>query len=146
MHFETTIEIAAPREQVWATLADVERWSEWTQSVTSIEVLTGAPFEPSSRVRIKQPKLKALEWDVTEFVPNEVFTWTSSTFGITSVGTHRISAASGDRVIVTLSLHQTGFLAPIVGLLSARLTRRYIDMEANGLKARSEARASTPGR
>ena len=39
------------------------------------------------------------------------------------------------RVTVTLSLHQTGFLAPIVGLLSARLTRRYIDMEANGLKA-----------
>jgi uncharacterized membrane protein len=146
MHFETAIEIAAPREQVWATLADVERWSEWTRSVTSIEVLTGAPFASSSRVRIKQPKLKALEWDVTEFVPNEVFTWTSSTFGVTSVGAHRISAASGDGVHVTLSLHQTGFLAPIVGLLSARLTRRYSDREANGLKARSEARASAPGR
>ncbi len=104
MHFATTIEITAPREQVWATLADVERWPEWTKSVTSVELLTGAPLSGSSRVRIKQPRLKALEWDVTEFVPNEVFTWTSSTLGITSVGSHRITAATGDRVTVTLAL------------------------------------------
>jgi uncharacterized membrane protein len=146
MHFETGTEIAAPREHVWATLVDVERWHEWTRSVTSIELLTGAPLSASSRLRIKQPRLKALEWSVTEFVPNEVFTWTSSTFGITSVGSHRITAGPDDRVTVTLALHQTGFLAPLIGLLTARLTRRYIDMEANGLKARSEARASTPGR
>ena len=40
MLFETTIEIEAPRETVWSTLADVERWHEWTASVTSIELLT----------------------------------------------------------------------------------------------------------
>ena len=97
-------------------------------------------------MRIKQPRLKALEWDVTEFVANEVFTWRSSTVGITSVGTHRITAASGDRVTVRLALDQKGFLAPVVGLLTARLTRRYIDMEARGLKARSEAAVSKPGR
>src|SRR5882724_12626350 len=82
MHFETRIEIAAAREQVWATLIDVERWHDWTKSVTGIELLTGAPLSASLRVRIKQPRLKALEWDVTEFVPNEMFNWTSSTFGI----------------------------------------------------------------
>jgi len=145
MQFETRIEIAAAREQVWATLIDVERWHDWTKSVTGIELLTGAPLSASSRVRIKQPRLKALEWDVTEFAPNEVFNWTSSTFGVTSVGSHRITAGPADRVTVTLALHQTGFLAPLVGFLTGRLTRRYIDMEANGLKARSEARASTPG-
>jgi uncharacterized membrane protein len=146
MHFATTIEIAAPREVVWATLIDVERWHEWTKSVTSIELLTTAPFSASSKLRIKQPRLQALEWNVTEFVPNEAFTWTSTTFGITSVGSHRITAGPHDRVTVTLALRQTGFLASLVGLLTARVTRRYIDMEANGLKARSEARASTPGR
>jgi uncharacterized membrane protein len=146
MYFETSIEIAAPAEQVWATLADVERWSEWTQSITRIEILTGGPLTGSSRVRIQQPRLKALEWDVTEFVPGEVFAWTSSTMGIKSVGVHRITGSADGGVTMTLSLHQTGFLAPLVGMMSARLTRRYIDMEAHGCKARSEARASTSGR
>ncbi len=146
MLFERTIEIEAPRETVWSTLADVERWHEWTASVTSAELLTNGPLSLSSRVRIKQPRLKMLDWEVTEFVPNEVFTWRSSTLGVTSMGTHRVAAAAGDRVTVRLALDQTGLLAPLVGLLSARSTRRYIDMEARGLKARAEAAVAEPGR
>jgi uncharacterized membrane protein len=138
MLFETTIEIAASRDTVWSTLVDVERWPEWTESVTSIDLLTDRPPGLGSKLRIKQPRLHALVWEMTELVPGEVFTWRSSTLGITSVGTHRITASTGDRVTVTLALHQTGFLAPLVGLLTARVTRRYIDMEARGLKARAE--------
>mgnify|MGYP001599984772 CR=1 FL=1 len=39
MEFTHTVEINAPRAQVWSTLADVERWTDWTQSITSIDLL-----------------------------------------------------------------------------------------------------------
>jgi hypothetical protein len=39
---------------------------------------------------------------------------------------------------VTASLEQGGVLGPVVGLLTKRLTNRYLDMEVNGLKAHCE--------
>jgi len=33
MDFETTIEIDATRDEVWAVLLDVEKWPEWTKSI-----------------------------------------------------------------------------------------------------------------
>ena len=92
MRFETTIEIQAPGDLVWATLADVERWPTWTASMRRVEILTKGPLGLSAKVRVKHPRLSALVWDVTEFVPGEVFTWRSSILGVTCVGTHRVSA------------------------------------------------------
>jgi hypothetical protein len=39
MHHETSIEIAASPELIWSTLSDVERWPDWTRSVTEVERL-----------------------------------------------------------------------------------------------------------
>jgi hypothetical protein len=39
---------------------------------------------------------------------------------------------------VTLGVRQRGVLAPLVWLLSARMTRRYLELERHGLKSRSE--------
>jgi len=93
-------------------------------------------------VRVKQPRLSALVWDVTEFVPGEVFTWRSSILGVTCVGTHRVSARAADRATITLALEQTGVLAPVVRLLMSRISRRYVNMEAAGLKTRCEGLTS----
>ena len=35
-------------------------------------------------------------------------------------------------------VEQRGWLAPLVGALTARMTKRYLALEAAGLKARSE--------
>jgi uncharacterized membrane protein len=143
--FSTSIEIHAPQAQVWATLADVERWPEWTASMKQVDLVSGRPLALGSRVRVKQPRLQALEWKVTELVPGEVFTWTGSTLGVQCVGRHCVEPKTTDSVTVTLSLEQTGFLAPVIGRVMARLTRRYIDMEARGCKARSEAGVRSSG-
>ncbi|WP_338013787.1 hypothetical protein [Pseudofrankia asymbiotica] len=50
----------------------------------------------------------------------------------------------GDGVTVTLSLRQSGPLAPIVGLFMSRLVRRYVDTEAQRLRRRRERTASAP--
>src|SRR5262249_25042760 len=75
MKIEVSVEIFRPAERVWSVLVDVERWPEWTPSTTSIERLDQAAFGPGSRVRIRQPKLKAVVWRVTEFRQDRLFTW-----------------------------------------------------------------------
>ena len=44
-----------------------------------------------------------------------------------------------DRVTVTLTLDQEGFLAPVVWRLTGSRSRRYVQMEADGLKRRCES-------
>jgi uncharacterized membrane protein len=139
MHFETTVEIDAPPDRVWATLIDVERWPEWTASVTKVERLGAGPLAPAAKTRVKQPRLSPLVWEVTDFDPLQGFTWRSASPGVTTVGSHRIRAAANDRVTVTLGIEQSGALAPVVGWFISKRTRRYVQMEAEGLKARCEA-------
>src|SRR5215471_6375504 len=67
MQIEERIEIDRPPEAVWPVLVDVERWPEWTLSVTAIERLDQSAFGMDSRVRIRQPKLKTMIWRVSKF-------------------------------------------------------------------------------
>lgn len=139
MRYELSIDIDAEPARVWAVMADVERWSEWTPSITRAELVSPAPFGVDSKVRIKQPRLKTTVWTVTDFEPNAGFAWRAVVPGLTSDGVHRIAARPGGGSTVTLTLDQRGPLAPVLRMLTAKMTRRYIDMEARGLKARAEA-------
>ena len=62
MDIERTVDIAAPVEKVWAAMTDVQRWSEWTPTVTSVDLLDGGPVRVGSPVRIRQPRLPAAVW------------------------------------------------------------------------------------
>jgi uncharacterized protein YndB with AHSA1/START domain len=152
VHHETSIEIAASPELIWSTLSDVERWPRWTPSVSEVERLDAGDFGAGSRARVKQPGMPRLVWEVTEYVPEKVFSWASKAPGVTSTGGHRLAAdqsgpGSGgdvprDRVTVTLTLDQEGFLAPVVWRLTGSRSRRYVQMEADGLKRRCESGAA----
>ena len=135
-----TIDIAAPPERVWEVMRDVERWHEWTASITSITRLDGRPFGMGSRVLIRQPKLPPNYSTVTEFDPPRSFTWVSRSPGVRAAARHVIEpAAAGSRV--TLSIEFGGAPGPLVAWMVRGLTERYIDMEAEGLQRRSEGNA-----
>lgn len=66
-----TIHIDAPSEIVWAVTADVERWPEWTPTVTSASLLDDRPLGLGSVACLKQPGWAASEWRVTDLKPGE---------------------------------------------------------------------------
>ena len=139
MDIERVIDIAAPHEQVWAVMADVERWPEWTASVTSVERLDRVPLGVGSRARIRQPRFPAVIWRVTALEPGRSFEWQAATPGLLSVGVHGVVPDGVHASRVTLSLTWSGPLAPVIRLLFGNLSRRYVEMEAQGLKRRCEA-------
>ncbi len=73
MIVDHSIRIAAPRAVVWAILTDVERWPEWTASMRSVQYVGAARLTLGGQVRIKQPGMPALVWEVTALVPQESF-------------------------------------------------------------------------
>ena len=138
MRFEASIEVSAPAQQVFETYADVERWPSWTSSVTSVELLTPGPLRVGSQARIRQPKLPVAVWQVTSLEPGREFTWQVIGKGVLTTGTHRVVPDTADSATATAVLEQAGPLGWLVGLLTRRLTRRYLDTELHGLKAYCE--------
>ena len=80
---------------------------------------------------------------MTSLVPGRSFRWESSSPGLATVADHAVHARGSDRTVLTLSLRQEGPAAAIARLLLSRITRRYIRMEAEGLRKRSEEVADT---
>jgi uncharacterized membrane protein len=138
MRFQASIEVAAPAAEVFATYADVERWPSWTSSVTSVELIDPGPLRIGSHARIKQPKLPVAVWQVTSLVPGREFSWQAMGPGVLTTGTHRVTPAGDGRATVTAVLVQAGPLGVLAGLMTWRLTRRYLRLEVRGLKAYCE--------
>ena len=138
MDVEITVEIDATSEEVWAVMTDVERWPEWTASVERAERLDGGALRVGSRVRLKQPRFPPVVWQVTELEPGRSFSWKAKNVGVTSIGEHRVTRRAGEGVTVNLRLHQQGPLAPLLAIFTRKLTRRYVETEAQGLKRRCE--------
>jgi len=135
--FRTTIEIAASADRVWSIISDVERWHEWTASITSIERLDAGPLRIGSRALVRQPKLPQNRFEVTALEAGRGFSWESKSPGLRGVGHHWIEPTpNGCRV--TLGVDFRGLLAWPISRLYGALTQRYIEMEAEGLKRRSE--------
>ena len=139
MRFETSIEIDAPPERVWAVLSDLEAWPQRIETVDAAELLTPAPIGLGSHVRLKQPKLPEGTWDVTVWEPPSRFEWTQKGGGATSVADHRIEAIGDGRSRLSLSLEMRGLLIPVIGRLYKNLTNRYMTLEAEGMKRAAES-------
>jgi len=139
VEYHVSVDVAAAPEQVWAVLADVERWPEWTPMITRLQRVDSGAFGVGSTARIKQPRLPTAVWRVTEFDPGRSFSWVSRRPGVRTEGGHRVTPAAGGGATVTLSVRQVGLLAGPVGLLAGGLIRRYVQTEAQNLKRRCEA-------
>ena len=130
------ITIDAPIAVVWAVFTDVEKWPTWTQSVTSVELIDG-PMRLGAKARIRQPQLPTVVWTVTEWNPGKSWTWTAIGPGARTQASH-VLIGSGDKTVAEQSIIPSGPIGRLAAFLWRSLTRRYLAMEAAGLKQRCE--------
>lgn len=143
MHIEISTTVAAPTDLIWPVIIAVEHWPEWTASTSSVERLEPGPLRVGSSARVRQPGFPPVVWTVTEVVDGASFTWTSRTVGLRSVATHAVQQGA-DGSLVTLGIHQSGPLAGLARVLFGRRSRRFVQMEADGLRLRCESFAAAP--
>jgi uncharacterized protein YndB with AHSA1/START domain len=127
--------IDAPPADVWAALADLERWPMWASQFTRLERLDAGPMALGSRVRVRLRAMPGAVWEVTEHEAGHLFTWVSSPVpGLRLTGGHVITPV-GSGATAEFSMEASGplgtVLAPILGRgVFARNTRTA----AEGLK------------
>jgi uncharacterized membrane protein len=136
VEFATAIDIAASPERVWEVMSDIDQWREWTPSIRSVTRLGDKPFAVGTRVWIRQPKLPPALWKIISIDPDRGFTWVSAAPGLLVTARHGVEPApAGARASLFLSI-EGRFRAVLAGL-TGKITKRYLDLEAEGLKARS---------
>lgn len=142
---EDSVIIDAPPRLVWEVFSDVERWPEWTASVTSLAAMDGTGLAVGKRFAIKQPRMSKLVWQVTELEPGSSWTWVQRAPGAFASARHDVIAQPGGRTLVRQRIDQRGPLGALVGRLMINMTKRYLKLEAQGLKARSEQLSRADG-
>ncbi|MGV0646622.1 SRPBCC family protein [Mycolicibacterium sp. XJ879] len=135
---ECAVEIEAPANVVWDVFSDVERWPEWTSSVTRLTALDGSELAIGKRYELKQPRMPKLIWVVTEISPGTGWSWEQRSPGGLTVARHEIAPVTDRRTRVRQQVDQRGPVGVAVAVLMHRMTKRYLDLEAAGLKTRSE--------
>jgi len=140
MDFSVTVTIHAPPEIVWEVMRNIEAWPEWTPTVRWIRRLDSGALAVGSRTRLRQPGLPPAVWCVTELEEGRSFTWMSRSPGVRVTARHELEPdEAGCRA--TLSLRFSGPLGKLAGRLTRGLNERYLGLESEGLKRRSEERA-----
>ena len=142
---EDSIEIDAPAQLVWEVFSDIERWPEWTASVTSLVGRDGPGLGVGKRFVIKQPGMGTLVWEVTEVDPGRSWTWVQHAPGALTTARHDVIALPDGRTLIRQQLDQRGVLGALVARLMVNKTKRFLQLEARGLKARAEQRHHANG-
>lgn len=136
--FSISVDIQAPPARVFAVMTAIEQWPDWTATVTSVRQLDPGPLAVGTRAAIRQPRLPPARWKVTAIDAGRGFTWVTRSPGVVITARHVVEPTpSGSRA--TLSLDFDGLFGPFVAWLTGSLNRRYLGIEAAGLKRRSEA-------
>ena len=143
MHIEESIDVAAPREEVWKFVSQPERYEEFMFGSHWAPVKGEPTSGPRARFQISIEVrsidlgglVEVVEWDT----PHE-FTWTSIT-GIDQRGRWILRDCDGETKATVRASYQVpgGVLALVASQLSKPLIRRDLRRSLQALKERMEA-------
>ena len=132
MYYLTAIPVRAPATTLWRAVASVTEWPQWTPTVEEATILDDRELGMGARVRIRQPKLRTLVYQVDEWINGTRFVWSAGGPGFRISAGH-IVQPQGESSTLLLTITMTGALAPLLTALAGRRTRRYVNTEGAGL-------------
>ena len=138
MRYEITAVAAAPPEDVWRALTDIERWPRWMSSYNRVRQLDDGPLRVGCRARVAQPGLKECVYEVTSLHAGREFTWENHMLGIRTIARHVVRGGDAGGTLVALTVTQTGPLALVMRFLLGKKIRQFLAVEANGLVRASQ--------
>lgn len=136
--FSKEIEIQEFAEVIWSVMIDVERWNEWTTTITRIKKLNQGSLSKGTRLLVEQPKLPQAIWSVSEIEVGKSFTMAKGNLFLRVEARHKLETIRNG-TLVTLSLVFSGLFAKWVAKKYRLLMEEYLAIEAAGLKTESEA-------
>ena len=135
--FSIAVDIQASSDRVWAVLCDVERWPEWTSSMTTVRRMDDGPLILGSRAQVRNESCYQRFGKLLNSKRKEGSHGSPLAPVSELKGDHWIEA-NGARSTVKLSLQFSGLLAPLVARIYRSLSQRYLATEAEGLRKRCE--------
>jgi len=139
MDYDKATDTTATLDRAWTALAAVTTLPAWTPSMSTVTPLDGDTLGEGRRFRIKQPGFPPVVWRVSEVREGESFVWEAHSPGLHTVAYHRVSPNADGTTRITIGVQQTGVLAGLMAALTGSRTRRYLELEAAGLKAAAES-------
>ncbi|HXK33567.1 MAG TPA: SRPBCC family protein [Dehalococcoidia bacterium] len=126
---------------VWSILTDVERWPEWTGTITRMYVERGASLGLGALVHAESPGGRKTEWTVTEFDAPRSLTWEMRPSAGVVVSSGHVIMPEGDGSRVTFAVNTRGWAGRLLAPLVHRQLRPNLESEVTGFKRRAEERA-----
>jgi carbon monoxide dehydrogenase subunit G len=113
MRFESSIEINASAEKVWALIDKLEEWSQWMPSIKKIERVSKEPLTVGSQLSVTA-KVSGLPvtllMTVTDFVPERNVVMQGKTLGTNLTRFYTLEPVNG-KTKVTIGGNVSGALA-----------------------------------
>jgi hypothetical protein len=129
--------INARPQDIFNVLMNVERWNQWTKSITKISILDSRQLAPGVKIKVLQPKLPPTIWTIKEIIMDKLLTWEKRYFGFSMLSEHLIMDQNNE-ISVTIRVTYNGPLAGLFYKLTHTLTDNYMTLEINGLKRECE--------
>jgi carbon monoxide dehydrogenase subunit G len=136
MRFESSIDINAPVEKVWALIDKLEQWPQWTPSIKKIERVSKGPLTAGSQLSVTA-KVSGLTitllMTITEFVPERNVVMKGKALGTNLTRFYNLEPLDG-KTKVTIGGEVSGALA----WLACRGGKAVSDEIAQAVKKRIE--------
>lgn len=128
MVFSVSRRVAAPAEDVWSLLTDVEQWPNWGPSITGVRPAPAGPrggpaacgLESGSRGTVRTILGATLPYTVTAFEAGRYWSW--SVAGIPATGHRVIPQEGGCLVTFTVPWWAPAYL-PVCAVALRRIER-----------------------
>jgi uncharacterized membrane protein len=116
MRFESSIDINAPAEKVWALVDKLEEWPQWMPSIKKIERLSEGPLTVGSQLSVTAEVsglTVTLLMTITEFVPERSVVLEGKALGTKLTRFYNLEPVNG-KTKVTIGGDVSGALAWLV--------------------------------